>query len=398
MTLAIRHRPALLALVVALAAPSLASAPDGVATERAAKPEATNAAAAFARFVEARRAESTADADAALGALSQRPLAELHAVLESAAAPGRPDEVAIAATLVLGRFGTASELALAPALYREEAREEFDSAVLAVARRDARALHVLDGAARTASTEVRSAFVRAVEGLATTEAASWIARCAERAPDVRGEALARLGRLAQQLAQPVSDDVFAVVRNVLGGVASDALRDAVIAAGRMEDGDAIPYLVPLLREENAGLRADAAWALERISGLELREHAESWEVWYAQQTTWWREHSDAAFADLEGATPALRIRGLLEVGPRRLSRDRISLRVVPLLEDPDPGVARLAAATLRALRSRVAVPALLDALERPEPVVGAAAWDALRAITRKDLPNDVAAWRAACAI
>lgn len=376
--------------ILALASASDAAA--GCGDER----EPRTASAAFAQLVESRRAGAAPAAEAALTALDGFPRAEMLAVLSDVAAELDDDAAASAGLAVLARCGAAADAGLAARLLRPGAEPDLEAAVLAIARRDARTLAVLDGVARGADTAVRIAFVRAVEALDSLEAAAWIARCAERHADVRPESLARLGRLAQSLPHPAPEEALSVVRGVLAGVGSDALRDAVVAAGRMEDGESVPYLVALLREDDAGLRADAAWALEQISGLRLRERAERWEDWYAVELQWWRERSDAAFAALESGERAACSRALLEIAGRRASRDRLALRVAPLLAAADPAVARLAAQTLRVLRSKVAIAALLRALERPESKVGIEVWLALRAITRKDIPLDVEAWRAAC--
>jgi len=375
-----------------------ASAPSDPRTDarsdaRTARSDARTPAAAFAELVAARSGGNPAECEAALVALAGFPHALVRAAIESAAARDRSDEDARAGLAVLERIGLAGDLPLAPILWRPGSEEELEHAVLSIARRDARSLTVLEGLARAVAPEVRIAFVHAVEGLGTIEAVSWMARCAERLPDVRSEALARLGRLAQGLPYPAPDDALAVVRGNLAGFGSESLRDAVIAAGRMEDGESIPHLIALLREEDAGLRADAAWSLERISGLHLRDRADRWEDWYEVELDWWRERSDAAFAELESRDRAACTCALLEIAGRRMSRDRLSLRVAPLLEDADPWIAQLAAQTLRTLRSKVACAALVVALERPEPEIGLEAWRALRSITRKDLPRDVEAWR-----
>jgi HEAT repeat protein len=296
---------------------------------------------------------------------------------------------------VLERLGQAEDLAFAAALLRSGSEEDLERAVLAVARRDRRALSVLEGLVRHVRTDVRVAFLRAVDGLGTLEAVVWMSRCGEHSADVRSEALARLGRLAESLAHPAPEEALSLVHGVLGGIGGIGLRDAVIAAGRIEDGDSVPYLIALLSERDPGLRADAAWSLQRITGLLLRDRKERWEDWYAAELEWWRERSELAFAELEGSDHGACTRALLEVSSHHSSRDRLSLRVIPLLQDSAPDVARLAAHSLRVLRSKVACAALVEALERPEPEVAKEAWLALRAITRKDLPNEAALWRAA---
>jgi len=388
-----RRRGAWIALAILALGPSAPAVPSFGGP----KVDTRTPATAFAEFAASRSAGRSDAAAEALASLASFPHTLVRAILEAAAAPDRGADEALAALAVLEHLGGARDLALAPLLWRAGAEPELERAVLAIARRDAGSLSVLEGLARAVPAEVRLTFVRAVEGLGSLAAVSWMARCAERMPDVRPETLARIGRLAQALPHPAPEDALEFVRGVIAGFGSDALRDAVIAAGRMEDGESIPHLIALLAEEDVGLRADAAWSLERISGLQLRDRADRWAAWFEVELEWWRERSDSAFYELESADRAERTCALLEIGGRRMSRDRLSLRVAPLLQDPDPTVAQLAAQTLRSLRSKVACAPLVLALERPELEVGLESWRALRAITGKDLPRDVEVWRAMCA-
>jgi len=350
----------------------------------------------FAELVEAHRSADEATSAKCLDALSTHSRAVLRSIAERAAEPGRSADVANAALVMLRRFGGPEDVALGAHLYRVGAGPDLEATLIAIVARDPRTLVVLDGLTRSVPPEVIAIFVRAVETRGSAEAAAWLARCAERAPEVRGEALARLGRLAESLPNSLPEEAREVVRNVLAGIGSDALRDAVVAAGRMEDGDSIPHLIALLGEEDPGLRSDAVWALERITGLKLRERRERWEDWYAGELAWWRDRSDAAFADLESTDVATRTRALLELSSRRASRDRLALRVIPLLDHADSTTAKLAAWTLRSLRAKCGVGPLIRALDHAESAVRLEAWRALRGITRKDLPEDAALWRAAC--
>jgi len=354
------------------------------------------ATSVFADLVESHRSGASAQSESLLDALSQHPRPVLRAIAERAAEPDRSLDVANAALLMLRRFGAHEDVALGAALHREGADAELQATWIAIATRDSRTLTVLDGLVRTLPGEVQAIAVRTVETVGTPEAAEWLARCAQRVPEVRCEALARLGRMVESKPFPAPEEALAVVRNVIGGIGSEALREAVVAAGRMEDGDSIPHLVAMLAEEDPGLRADAAWALQRITGLKLRERRERWEDWYASELAWWRDQSDQAFDDLQSPEAAERTRALMEISSHRASRDRLASKVIPLLEHEEPETAKLAAWTLRVLRSKCAVGPLIRALDRSDPEVAREAWHALRGITRKDLPEDATRWRAAC--
>ncbi|MBL8860786.1 MAG: HEAT repeat domain-containing protein [Planctomycetes bacterium] len=352
-------------------------------------------AAVFAEVMEARRAADATATEAAASELAAWPRLDVLPILIAAADPARGKESCGAALAVLERMGLADDAAFAASLLQPGLEEDLRRALVGLARRDARTLAALEALLRTVSSSARVAFVRAVEDLRTPAAAVWLARCAERAPDVRGEALARLGRLGEALPLGAPAEALDAVRSLLAGVETRALRDAVVACGRLEDGDAVPLLIALLGDEDRGLSADAAWSLQRITGLALRDRRDRWEHWYQSEAEWWRERSDRAFAALDSGDAAVRTRAILELSGRRTAREQLAQRLTPLLEDRDPEVARLSAWALGVLRTKAAVPALLAALEQAETPASGEAWKALRAIARKDLPREPAACRAA---
>jgi len=351
-------------------------------------------AVAFRSLLQAREAGSEPARNAALAAFTRLPPGATRLLLEPLAAPGAPLDEGRAALDVLGRIGVPGDVALVVRFQRDELQHELEGTILSIASRDPRALNALDELLLGIPTGARAAAVRAVERLGTPLAAGWLGRCVERAPDVRGEALARLGRLVQDLNRPAPDEAYAAVRGVLAGAESESLSDAIIAAGRMEDADAIPHLFAILRTGTPGTRADAAWALERITTLRFGDQVQRWDTWYATEQAWWRDESETAFTALVDGDRAERITALLAIGRLHGWRHKLAREVAQVLQDPNPEVARLAAQVLGRLDSRYVGAALARALERPEPEVVHEAWLTLRNTTRKDLPSDPAAWRA----
>ncbi len=383
-------RRARLGLVAVILLPMMASATAAPQP----RPDQQSAAAAFQALVEARRDGSTRGREAALAELVTLSAQERRDLIERLAVPGTPDGIARAALDVLGRAGTPRDPAIALRFLRAGLEVEVEDTIASIATRDPRTLNVLDEILRDLPTEARAILVRAVERVGTPAAAGWLGRCIERASDVRGEALARLGRLAQELGKPPPADVYTAVRNVLAGADSESLRAAIIAAGRLEDADAIPHLIAILRTGAPGSRADAKWSLGLITGLRLGDQIVRWDAWYATEQEWWREESESAFTALDSGDRAERVTALLAIGKLHAWRHKLASEVAPALQDPDPEVARLAAQVLGRMNSRYVGAALARAMERPEAEVVHEAWRTLRSTTRKDLPSDPAAWRA----
>jgi HEAT repeat protein len=89
------------------------------------------------------------------------------------------------------------------------------------------------------------------------------------------------------------------------------------------------------------------------------------------------------------------LQSLQEIGDHRYERHRLAQAVMRGLERREPGVRDLAIRTLERLGSASATPDLVRLLEDPEPGIAEHAWQALRAITGRDLPLDAEAWQAA---
>ncbi len=331
----------------------------------------------------------------ALESLSRQPLERLRAFLAGVAGASPSVSRAGAAIAVLARAGRADDLALMARFHSDETADAFEDGVVAILSRDRGGLLVLDAVRDAGATGLRASCVRSVARLPAADSARWLARCVQRAGDVRPEAVARLGRMALEVPVPLPEEARHAVRALLDGADRPALQPAIIAAGRLHDTAAVPALIACLGDASVGVRADAAWALERISGLHFDRNAELWRDWFAREAQWWREDGEQAAAALQAGDRAARTQTLLAIGSRRAWRDQLASLAAVALHDEDPGIAVLAAQVLATLDSKAGVPPLLQALGRGEDEVVKAACSALRSITGKDLPPEPASWRAA---
>ena len=99
--------------------------------------------------------------------------------------------------------------------------------------------------------------------------------------------------------------------------------------------------------------------------------------------------------DLSNAQPPIRLEAIYALG--ETNDKAVVPYIVPMLQDVDLFVRMAAARVLEDLEARSAVPALIDALEDPEPPVTESAMFALRKITGKSFdfePNESASERA----
>lgn len=307
---------------------------------------------------------------------------------------------AIAAIIAIsGHSGHAGDLAFLLQAGGSEAghdqRTQLERAVTRILVRDAAAFDALEGAVGTVGAELRSAMIHAVEATRLPRAALLLARWIETRREMRFECLPYLSRLSLSLEKPLPPEVTTPVRRLVEEGDETTLREAVLCSGRLGDCEVLPALIRHLREGEYGLRAEALWALQSISGMNLAADPVPWENWLAMETRWWNEESRTVFSWLGRGTKAEKVEALRQISLLRTWRHQAAAEVVVALEDTDEEVAVLAAALLGRLGSRVAVLSLVDVLGGERPKVASAAHAALVSITKRDLPTDPVACREA---
>lgn len=171
-------------------------------------------------------------------------------------------------------------------------------------------------------------------------------------------------------------------------------RLAVRALGELRDGGAAELLIQALDDEHDDVARSAAWALVRIAGQDLGAEAGAWRRWLAAQ------HLGAAripawLVLLRRPEPseqelAAAVQALVAVP---LERHRLARDLAPLLAHPEPRVVAAVCEALVELGSPAALPALLQALDRPELLARCSAWKALRSLTGLELTMEPRPWR-----
>lgn len=327
---------------------------------------------------------------------------DLRTVLRARLAESRSKPVALAVLAFVHVRGHARDVQLACDAVRAHAADDvvagaFEAALAALLARDESAIGGLGAALGAAPQPLRERFVRALEAAGGRDAAETLATWAEAHRDLRRSALARLGRLAAKLDQPHPPQIVAPVRRILESGEPDALPEAVLCAGKLEDALAIPALIALLEHFHAGVRIDAHWALRRITGLDLPPTPARWTAWYAEEETFWLDHALPTWEALASPDRGVRMKALGQVSKLRLRRHVVAGHLAPAVLHDDEAFAVLVARELGRLRSPLAREALLAALETGSGERAAAAGKALRAIEGLDLPDDAAAWRDALA-
>lgn len=282
-------------------------------------------------------------------------------------------------------------LAAGQSMPAQELRASFAATLADVLRRDPLALEQIPGLFSESPPGLASSMIEGVAELPGARATQVLARLLGRVPGLDG---LLLGRLAQRggSADLCDDFVLDGVRRYLRHSDPSLVATACRAVAVLGDDGAVEELIVLVERGEERVRVAAGEALGTLSGLAFGLDVERWSTWHREELRWWSERADSQLARVEGTRGQEFVRAVREVLEHRLHRNRIAESFVQVLGRRDPGEVLLACRALGELRSRVAVPALIECLERGEPALREAAWQALRAITGEDLPAEAASW------
>ena len=324
-------------------------------------------------------------------ALRQLPILDLRAHLKRRTGEPMPDELRRAVIEVIGRCGNAFDLetmvraATGAASTGEEdgVARTLELAAGRLLERDGSTYARVAALAPASTPEVRDALFAAAAARECPESLHVFARVAREAPELAPLALAHLARGAARAPRPVDEEVAHCVRTILADPASPALPEAALAAGLLDDHGSIPRLIELADDPRAGVRANAEWSLETLSGLDLRGGSGRWSSWYRAEAAWRRDVWPGLELDL-GSGVKVRVAFALEaIAGRRCYRHELARCVARRLRDEDAEVVALACDTLRLLRSSAVREDLEGCREHPSSVVREAASRALGEIEQE---------------
>ncbi|MCB9914134.1 MAG: HEAT repeat domain-containing protein [Planctomycetes bacterium] len=240
--------------------------------------------------------------------------------------------------------------------------------------RDARRLEEL---VDDAAPQLVLLMVRAAGQAPSSDAAEFLTNRLEESEGLDLVLLAELGRVLSVLQEPADPIVEQRVAWLLESADPAMRREASLAAGRLELRESTGRLIDLLEDEDASVRANAAWSLQRITARRDKGDADRWRRWYAAEVGWWSDGAQQAFTTLRGSDLRQVGAALRELAGHRLYRHQIAEVVVGLLVREEPWLVQLACATLGSLRSGLAVAPLRALLDHEDEGVRKAAAEAL---------------------
>jgi len=157
-------------------------------------------------------------------------------------------------------------------------------------------------------------------------------------------------------------------------------RAAGLAAAALDDTEAVPLLIEHLEFGDGGLRANAHWALQRITRMRLSLTHDNWSRWYADEESWVARRKQAAFRMLASSDPGQITRAIAEISRHPTVRRDFYHALVELLESPLPRIRILVIEQLTGMGYASSWPYLEDACRDPVDGVAAAALAALETL------------------
>jgi HEAT repeat protein len=332
--------------------------------------------------------------------LCARPRREIVPFLEDLASRPLEPPLRLEAQRLLGCMGAADHLKLLARLTQPfsergtvppDLRAGFSAAMAGILARDAAALAQVRGLFSESPPGLASSIVEALASQGSGPATRILADLLGRSPGLDPLLLARLAERGR-LRESGAESVFESVRRYLRKSDPTLVSAAVLACGRLGDDGAVETLIDLLGHADERVRRGVTLALVEISGLALGQDPARWTAWYQAETRWWEEKAEGLLLRIERGRGLEFVRAAREALEHRLFRDRIAEAFAQTLQRGGDEEVLLACRALEQLRSRLAVPGLIECLERPDPLVRRAAWKALRAITGVELPPEVDSW------
>lgn len=224
---------------------------------------------------------------------------------------------------------------------------------------------VLRGAAADAGMEALELLAHALDVLASR----------------RLDVLAALQAASARAELPVPERVRRRARELMESGDDQVAAQSALLCGKFEDSEAAEALVGLLQSPSASVRRNAHWSLRRISGLGLREDPRRWRAWLDDEQRWWSGEFEHARARLSDPDVGVVRAAILDLGRRRLGRERLTVELVDVLAHSDVDTAEIAARAIGALGSRAAMTEIEAVRADLEPRVRSAL-DAAMARTR----------------
>ncbi len=203
---------------------------------------------------------------------------------------------------------------------------------------------------------------------------------------VRSAAMVALSKTNSQMRAPNA------ILNLMHDADNNERKEACLALGRLKYLPAVPRLIELLNDRDFGVRSNAYWSLQNISGKSLPADPSMWTDWWANERAGSAIRFAALTDQIKSADENMIAPAVEELGELFLMRKEVIDTVTPLLKSKDFCVRAAACHVLGRMVDPKSIPALIEMLQDSKREVAFTAWRSLKELTGKDFPPSVADW------
>ena len=330
---------------------------------------------------------------ALVAAFGRLPWSDVQAFLAEVMVDGPDRGQRRAALQLFGAHGTRKDLSTllqwtAPEggskLVPRDLRSSFAAALGGMIDRDSRVLGAMPDFYWVAPDALLPSILSVLGERPSAESLWAIVAVLGRVPAADALVLAEVGHVGGLVRHPIDDQVRARVREYLTTGERVVLIESIVACGRLEDVDAVPDLIELLRDADTNVQGRAHDALKLITGEHHGPDPKIWSRWHAEVTEWWSTEAPNQLREVRDGVPAQASRAILELSRRRFYRHQLAIELTHGLERDGVDLVVMCCAALGSLGSPLAVPYLLDSLQHRNLEVRQAAYLALCRITGED--------------
>lgn len=199
--------------------------------------------------------------------------------------------------------------------------------------------------------------------------------------------LMEIARAARRIDRMHDAEVRRVVRSRLDG--DEGLRrDAALCAGALGDEASAERLVQLLADPSEGVRANAHWALQHLTGRRLPPAPQAWSRWLAAEIHWWNEEAPTQLRQLASPEAQTRVAAARNLASHRFPRHSLAAELADAVPFDDAGAAAIVLSALEHLNSHSAfAPLERRSSEARNPAVHGAVDRLLAALAKRALPQ-----------
>jgi len=216
---------------------------------------------------------------------------------------------------------------------------------------------------KQAPQPLREAMVRGLADSGAPDALERLAGTLRRELVSESFTLVELARAARGSDRRHAESLRNRVRPLLTASDLDVRRDAALCLGALGDEASAETLVALLTHEHAGVRANAHWALARLTGRSASLSADAWNRWIRAELDWWRDDAPLLLDRLVCADPKLRVQAAHALAQHRFPRHSLAVALAERFPVNDAAASAAVLAALVQLRSQSAA----DVLEERAP-------------------------------